>query len=405
MGGAHILPVIEGIVERHEAWRRTCINLIASENVMSPRATRLYTNDMMHRYAEGKPGKRYYQGARYIDELEEYVSGALRRLFGAEYVDVRPISGSIANFSTFHALKRQGILANVGLSSGAHITHEIGARALGFNVFSLPFDAEMWNVDVEKAERLIEEKKPDVVVLGASLYLFPHPVKEISEAAHSVGAYVVHDSAHVLGLHLGAFPDPLKAGADVVTASTHKTFPGPQGGLILARERETFKRIYATTFPVFVSNHHIHRLAALGATAEEMEKHGEMYAKNVVKNAKALAEALYERGWHVVAEEQGFTQTHQVAVDVRDKGGGRHVAETLERANIILNKNMLPWDRDPKNPSGIRIGVQEMTRFGMGREEMDYIADLMTRALENPDKVHAEVADFRLQYQEVGYWM
>ena len=395
--------MIEGIVGRHEAWRRVCINLIASENVMSPRAEALYVNDMMHRYAEGKPGKRYYQGARYVDELEEYVTKKAEDVLGAPFADVRPISGTIANLSTFYALGGR-TLAHVPLPSGAHISHEFGARALGYRTVEIPFDVEEWNVDVDGAMRVIEDEEPDVVVLGASLYLFPHPVADLADAARSVGAFVVHDSAHVLGLQMGAFPNPLEEGADVVTASTHKTFPGPQGGIVLARERETFKRIYNTTFPVFVSNHHIHRLAALGATLEEMERHGERYARDVVRNAKALAEALYERGWQVVAEERGFTETHQLAVDVRDKGGGRHVAETLERANIILNKNMLPWDRDPKDPSGIRIGVQEMTRFGMGRSEMEHIADLMTRALQDPERVRADVVDFRLEYQEVVYW-
>ncbi len=400
-----LLPrMIEGIVERHNLWRRTCLNLIASENVMSPRAERLYVNDMMHRYAEGKPRKRYYQGTRFVDELEEYVTELAKKVFNAAFADVRPISGSIANFSTFYALKRKGILANVGLSSGAHITHELGAQALGYKVFSLPFDVEAWNVDIESAVKMIEREEPDVVVLGASLYLFPHPVKEIAEAVHAVDGHLVHDSAHVLGLHLGTFPNPLENGADVVTASTHKTFPGPQGGIILAREKEKFKKIYKTTFPVFVSNHHLHRLAALGATLEEMERHGAAYAKQIVKNARALAQALYERGWNVMAEPLGFTKTHQVAVDVRDKGGGKKVAETLEQANIIVNKNMLPWDKNPKEPTGIRIGVQEMTRYGMKETDMEYIAELMTRAMGNPERVKADVIAFRSEFQEVVFW-
>ncbi len=390
---------VEEIIRRQEEWRNHSINLIASENVMSERAKRVYVNDFMHRYAEGKPGKRYYQGARYVDELENYVTELFQRVFGVRHADVRPISGVTANFSTFFVLKRRGLLANVGLSSGAHISHQLGAEVLGFRTVSLPFDVERWNVDVEGAIKVIEKENPDFVVLGASLYLFPHPVREISEA----GVPVVHDSAHVLGLHLGAFPNPLSEGALVVTASTHKTFPGPQGGVILADDDETFKQIYRTTFPYIVSNHHLHRLASLAVTLEEMERWGEKYAKEIVKNAKALAESLYTRDWNVVAEDLGFTETHQIAVDVRDKGGGKYVAETLERANIILNKNMLPWDGDPRNPSGIRIGVQEMTRFGMGREEMDYIAELMTRALEDPEGVKKEVIAFRTDYQEVMY--
>ncbi len=390
---------VEEIIRKQEEWRSHSINLIASENVMSERAKRVYVNDFMHRYAEGKPGKRYYQGTRFIDELEVYVTELFKEVFNVKHADVRPISGVTANFSTFFAMKKRGLLANVGLPSGAHISHELGAEVLCFDTISLPFDLERWNVDVDKARKLLEEKEPDFVVLGASLYLFPHPVKEIAET----GIPVVHDSAHVLGLHLGPFKNPLKEGATVVTASTHKTFPGPQGGVILSDDEETFKKIYKTTFPYIVSNHHLHRLASLAVTLEEMKEFGREYANQIVRNAKALAEALYTRGWNVVAEDLGFTKTHQIAVDVKDKGGGKKVAETLEKANIILNKNMLPWDKDPKDPSGIRIGVQEMTRFGMKEGEMDYIAELMTKALKDPEGVRREVIAFRSDYQEVRY--
>ncbi|NPA86485.1 MAG: aminotransferase class I/II-fold pyridoxal phosphate-dependent enzyme [Candidatus Diapherotrites archaeon] len=390
---------VEEIIKKQEEWRSHSINLIASENVMSDRARRVYVNDFMHRYAEGKPGKRYYQGTRYADELEEYATELFKEVFGVKYADVRPISGVTANFSTFFALKRKGILAHVGLSSGAHISHELGAQVLGFRTLSLPFDLENWNVDVDGALKLLEKNQPDFVVLGASLYLFPHPVREISES----GVPVVHDSAHVLGLHLGEFPDPLKEGATVLTASTHKTFPGPQGGVVLSDDDGTFKKIYNTTFPYIVSNHHIHRLASLAVTLEEMRRWGGEYARATVRNAKTLAEALHALGWKVVAEERGFTETHQVAVDVRDRGGGKHVAETLERANIILNKNMLPWDDNPKDPSGIRIGVQEMTRLGMGKGEMEYIAELMDRALKKPEEVKREVIAFRSEYQCVRF--
>ena len=390
---------VEEVVQKQEAWRSRCINLIASENVMSERAKRVYVNDFMHRYAEGKPGKRYYQGTKYADELEGYATELFTEVFGVKYVDVRPISGVTANFSAFFAMKRRGLLVNVGLSSGAHISHELGAKVLGFRTVSLPFDLESWNVDIDGARKTIRGEKPDFVVLGASLYLFPHPVKELSEE----GIPIIHDSAHVLGLQLGTFPDPLKEGAVLVTASTHKTFPGPQGGVILSNDEGAFKEVYSTTFPFIVSNHHIHRLASLAVTLEEMKRYGEAYAKQTVKNAKALAKALYTRGWNVVAEALGFTETHQIAVDVRDKGGGKRVAEMLERANIILNKNLLPWDDNPKDPSGIRIGVQEMTRFGMKEGEMDYIAELMEKALRDPEGTREEVVAFRAEYQEVKY--
>jgi len=256
--------------------------------------------------------------------------------------------------------------------------------------------------------KMIEEVKPAFVVLGGSLYPFPHPVKEIAEAAHSVGAKVMYDAAHVLGLIAGkALTNPLEEGADVMTASTHKTFPGPQGGVILTNEKDLYKKVSRVVFPVFVSNHHAHRLAPLAVTAVEMMQFGEQYASQVVRNAKALAEELHALGVKVLGEHLGFTRTHQVVIDVSDRGGAAELVKKLEDANIITNKNLLPWDPPDAiaNPSGIRIGVQEMTRFGMKESEMKEIAKFIKRVLdgEEPSKVREEVVEFRKQFREVHY--
>jgi glycine hydroxymethyltransferase len=232
-------------------------------------------------------------------------------------------------------------------------------------------------------------------------------VKEIAEIAETVGAYVLHDSAHVFGLIIGgAFPNPLKEGAHVTTTSTHKTFPSPQGGLIatvLGDEVNT--QIQKAVFPTFTSNYHLHRYAATYVTLIEMEIFGREYATKVVENAKALAEALSAEGITPVAERQGFTKTHQVAVDVSKFGGGDKVAALLEEANIIVNKNALPWDKSVLRPSGIRMGVQEMTRFGMGRDEMQEIARFIARVLrgEDPATVRREVTKFRKAFLEIKY--
>jgi glycine hydroxymethyltransferase len=399
------------VVIRHNVWRRQeTINLIASENVMSPLAELLYLNDLSGRYAEGTVGQRYYQGTKFVDVLEDVLSRRFAKVLGASFVDVRPISGTIANLATYFALVPEGgVVASLPVKYGGHISHNTvgGLKALRLKAVDLPWDVENFNVDVDAARKVIEEKKPNLIILGASLYLFPHPVGKIAEIAKTVGAYVLHDSAHVFGLIVGGvFPNPLKEGAHVTTASTHKTFPGPQGGLIatvLGDEVNT--QIQKAVFPTFTSNYHLHRYAATYVTLVEMETFGREYATKVVENAKALAEALSAEGITPVAERQGFTKTHQVAVDVSKFGGGDKVAALLEEANIIVNKNALPWDKSVLRPSGIRMGVQEMTRFGMGRDEMQEIARFIARVLrgEDPATVKREVTKFRKAFLEIKY--
>ncbi len=205
----------------------------------------------------------------------------------------------------------------------------------------------------------------------------------------------------------GAFPNPLDLGADVMTSSTHKTFPGPpQGGVIFTNREDLFKAIQKAVFPGLTSNYHHHRYAATAVTAIEMMKFGKAYAEQVVNNARALAEELHAVGFRVVAENKGFTRTHQVLVDVSEIGGGTKTAALLEEANIIVNRNALPWDKGFRDPSGLRLGVQEMTRFGMGKDEMRVIAEFMARVLirrEDPSSVRKEVIEFRREFTQVKY--
>ncbi|MET1128946.1 MAG: serine hydroxymethyltransferase [Thermoproteota archaeon] len=398
---------------KHNRWRRyETINLIASENVMSPLAEAAYVTDMMHRYAEGKPFKRYYQGTRFVDEVEVKAASLMGELLGGALVDPRPVSGTVANASVFRVLGGCGSKAVIApVQAGAHVSHtKFGTLgALCIEHIEMPYDAENMNVDVDRATKLIEEVKPAFAVLGGSVYLFPHPVKEIADAAHSVGAKLVYDAAHVLGLIVGKrWRNPLEHGADVLTASTHKTFPGPQGGIVATRDEELFKRIGRAIFPLFVSNHHLHRLPALAITAVEMKHFGEAYADQVVRNAKALAEALAAEGFKVLGEHLGYTKSHQVVLDVRPQGGGAKAAVLLEDANIIVNKNLLPYDPPDaiKDPSGLRLGVQEMTRFGMKEDNMKDIARFIARVLikkEDSKKVAAEVAEYRREFMTVKY--
>jgi len=402
---------IISLLKKHENWRRNCLNLIASENVMSPLARKFYLSDLMHRYAEGLPYKRYYQGLKYFDEIENFTLDAFKKHFQCNFVDLRPISGALANLAVFSALAKKGDkIITLGIQGGSHISHEERGVAgiLGLKVYHFNFDKEM-NIDLEDAERKILKLKPKFIVLGGSLINFPYPIKELKPICEKVKTKIVYDAAHVFGLIFsGFFQNPLKEGADIITASTHKTFPGPQGGIILGNIDENLqKEIRKKIFPGLISNHHLHRIPALYITLKEMQKFGKDYAIQTIKNAKALAENLYCLGFEVLGKERGFTESHQVSVDVRKFGRGKLVAQKLEKANIILNKNILPGDKfKPKNPSGIRIGVQEMTRYGMEGKEMKTITNFIKKVIidrKNPERVKTEVSKFRRNFQEIKY--
>ncbi|RLI88168.1 MAG: serine hydroxymethyltransferase [Archaeoglobales archaeon] len=402
--------LIEALRQHHDFYRQS-IPLIASENLASLAVRSMYLTDLGHRYAEGKVGKRFYQGCQYIDIVEDLAIQLTKRIFNAEHANVQPISGVVANIAAFFALTSPGDkLMALSVPCGGHISHDrfSAAGIRGLDVLHYPFDMERLNIDVDKTRKIVEKERPKVFVLGSSLILFPHPVKEIAEIAAEIGAKVVYDASHVLGLIAGKqFQDPLREGADVVTASTHKTFFGPQRAIILCKA-ELAKKIDNAVFPGVVSNHHLHSLAGYVIACLEMLEFGEAYARQIVRNAKKLAERMHELGFNVVGEANGFTESHQVAVDVTEFGGGDPVARLLERINIILNKNLLPWDdlTKTKNPSGIRIGVQEITRLGMKEGEMERLAEIMWDAVngkKSEDKLRQEVIELRREFNTIKY--
>ncbi len=399
-------------LEKHNRWRSHCINLIASENVTSPLVDSILISDFMHRYAEGDPYKRYYQGTPYIDEIETKVVDVAKKLFKAEYVEPRPISGGIANLAALSGLTKPGDnIAALSISAGAHISHlKFGLAGIcGLNNFKIPFDSREMNIDVDKTINLLEKEKIKLLILGGSLFLFPHPIEELKEVCLNSNTRIMYDGAHVLGLIAGGkFQDPLSEGADVLTSSTHKTLPGPQGGILLSNNEKYFKKMKRRVFPGIVSNHHLARLPGLLIAMHETMEFGKQYAKKILSNAKNLAQALYEKGFRVICEEKGFTQSHQVVLDVSNLGGGTKIAEKLEKANIILNKNLLPWDPIDKamNPTGIRMGLAEMTRFGMGKSEMirtsEFLEDVILKN-KSTDKVKKEVSEFREDFSKIKF--
>ncbi|MHA1616257.1 MAG: serine hydroxymethyltransferase [Candidatus Njordarchaeales archaeon] len=407
-----ILERILAIVENHNKWRRyECLNMVASENVMSPLAEKLYVSDFMGRYNEHN-GESHYQGTKYAMEIESVVKEIFREKFDTPYVELRPLSGGMANLIVMRALTKIGdAIISPKLTAGAHVSHtRYGvAGILGLAEVPMYFDSDEMVVDVDKTIELINNVRPKIVIFGRSVFLFPEPIKEIREAIDP-RIKIMYDAAHVFGLIWGGrFQDPLIEGADIITTSTHKTFPGPQGGAIIARkdfDEKLWSKIERTAFPGVVYNHHIHRFPALGITALEMNEFGKEYASQVVRNAKALADELYSLGFRVLCPHKGFTESHQVLIDVKGLGGGRVVANKLEENNIIVTKIALPWDSDKdatQNPSGIRIGVQELTRWGMKESEMRYIAELFHKVLHENKNVVNEVVEFRKEYREIKY--
>jgi len=379
---------------------------------MSPLAREVLNSDLNNRYAEGLPGKRYYQGNIFVDQIETLCEELAKEVFSCRFADVRSTSGTVSNLAVLMALaKPRDKMTTVALSDGGHISHaKIGATGLrGVRTFSYPFNEKDMNIDVEGTKRLIREVRPKVALFGQSVFLFPTPLKELNGVFEEVGCTTWYDAAHVLGLIAGKrFQDPLREGVDVVSGSTHKTLPGPQHGIIISDlgkpSLETSLR--RGVFPGVTSNHHLHSVAALAVTLAEAKEFGQAYADQTIRNAKALGQALHERGMDVLCEHLGFTESHTIVVDVEEFHGGAKIAKALESANIIVNKNLLPWDSNPVKPCGIRIGSQEVTRVGMKEREMDAIAELIARVVvkgEEPERVKPDVVALKRQFTKVHY--
>jgi len=406
------LQDVARLVRENEEWRNRTINLIASENVLSPAARRLLDSDFHHRYAEGHPGKRYYEGTRYIDEIEDRTRRLVGEVFAADRVDVRLPSGTMANEAVFSALlgKEGGAAMAHGLPGGGHISHgHLGALGKHADrILELPRLPDGYRMDAGAACDLIRRERPRLVTLGRSLFLFPEPVSELRGVCDEVGAQILYDGSHVLGLIAGGeFQDPLGEGADILTASTHKTYFGPQRGIIVARGKDDdfWKPIDRAVFPGVTSNHHLFSLPSLHAASLEVREFGRDYAKAVVTNARALGAALHKRGLPVAAPDLGYTASHQVAVDVTDQGGGREVARRLADHGIICNMNVVPG-RDGQTawrPAGLRLGVQEMTRFGMGPDAMEQIAELIFQCAAKGEDVTDECRRLREAHPEIQY--
>ncbi len=390
--------------DHHQLMER-CLPLEAGENVTSPSVRLALASDYGHRYVGADWTSSCYD--TYV-EIEQRLKDEFCRLYGAPFVELRVLSGMVANWIAFLALTRPGDrIMGLRAAHGGHRTVQksslAGARGLEFH--PIPFDAETMQIDLDATVAKINEVKPRIVMVGANIFLFPYPLAELVEATRRSGAILVYDAAMVLGLIIGkCFQNPLAAGVDVLTASTHKTFPGPQGGILLGKE-EFAEGIVKASRASF-SNFHPHRIPGLAMALAEMDTFGQEYAAQIVANARALASALCAGGIPVLCEEVGFTETHQIVVDCASIGGAARATDLLSGANIITSPFQIPRDDGTDDVSGLVLGTAEVTRLGMREPEMAEIARAMGNVLHGrqaPGGAGADVENLRKPFQEIHY--
>jgi glycine hydroxymethyltransferase len=398
---------IRSLVKENENYRcLECINLNAAESALSPAAKSVLNSDLERRAFLGEIGFRYHKGARYLDQIDALAVELAKKLFRVEYVEYRPTSASTAECIALRCLTEVNDTIMCLEEPRGHPSWRPqgypGYR--GLRVIDIPFDYTDYNIDINRLAQVADKTRPKVMIVGTSLFLFPHPLKEIREIADDIGAKVWYDGAHVLGLMAGErFQDPLREGAHLVTGSTQKTLSGPVGGLILHNEEEFAKKIDSVFYNHLSTIGH-NRTAALAITFAEMLEFGKAFAEQMILNAKALADALERNGFDVIMKHRGYTESHALALDVADLGGGTRVAEKLEKANILCSSFKL-W-RPDEDYQGIRLGTTEMTRYGMKQPEMRKISEFMRRVLidmENPPKIAGEVSEFRKRFTRVQY--
>ena len=379
---------------KHERWRtEQCLNLIASENVTSPTVRRILGCDLGHRYTAPD---HFYLGAEFTDEVEETARRLAREVFGSEWADVTPLSGHITDMTLLSTFTHPGdkIMTMSPDYGGYPGISRVGYPKIhGLENIDFPFDKDRWNIKTGETVELIRDKIPRLVVLGASFILFPHPVEPIARACRETGATLAYDGSHVLGLIAGgAFQQPLREGARILIGSTHKSFFGPQGGIIAAFTPEG-EKIKRTIFPAIMDNAHWNRIAALAHALLEMKKFGRQYANQVIRNSRALAEALDEAGVPVRCREYGYTASHQILLDMDRLRDGEKMPDKLQEANVIVDR-------------GIRLGTSEMTRRGMREKDMNEVGEIIGRIVSGQETANAarrRVTALARRFRKVRY--
>lgn len=388
-----------------------CLNLYAGTNMMHPRALKALASSVGSRPSLGYPGDKYEMGMQYAEQLEIMAAELLKEIFACQFVEVRVGSGSLANLYAFMATCKPGdrIMAFPDMAAG-HVTHHAeGAAGLyGLEVHAVPYEGEQMAIDLSELRKQARELKPKLIVMAGSLCLFPYDVAGVRAIADEVGAYVLYDAAHMSGLIAGgAFQQPLAEGAHLMTMSTYKSFGGPPSGLVLTNEAELAQKLDAIAYPGLTANFDLSKTAALILAALDVREHGKAYAQMCMANAQALAASLYARGCPVHAVEgRGFTVSHHIALPAHKWGGGTKASRLLEPANLLASGIGLPLAPIDGDFNAVRLGTQEITRWGLTPDTMPDVAELMCRVLvkdEAPEAVRPDVIALRKNFQELKF--
>ena len=380
-------PEIYDLIRAEERYEVDSVRLIPSENYVSRAVLEATGSILTNKYSEGYSGRRYYEGQRYIDQIENVVADRARALFGAEHANVQPYSGSPANLAVYLALLKPGdTLMGLALPHGGHLTHgwAVSATGIFWRAVHYQVDRESQRIDYDAVRDLAKKERPKIIVTGATAYPRQFDFKIFGDIAKEVGAFMLADISHIAGLIVaGAHPDAVPY-ADVVTTTTHKTLRGPRGAMILCRN-EVAEKIDKAVFPGLQGGPHNHTTAAIGVALKEAATPAfKEYGHQIVRNAKAMAEELLAHGFNLVS---GGTDNHLILIDLTNKKViGKKAAQALDRAGIVCNYNTVPYDpRKPFSPSGVRLGTPAVTSRGMGEGEMRQIARWIDQAVAHAD--------------------
>jgi len=380
-------PQIYELLNQEKARQSGSLRLIPSENYVSKAVMQASGSCLTNKYAEGYPGKRYYEGQQVTDLIETVAVTRAKKLFAADHANVQSYSGSVANLAAYAALLNPGdTIMGLSLPFGGHLTHgwKVSQTSKVYKSVQYEVDPATGRFDYDKIEELAKKHKPKMIISGATAYPRQIDFEKFGQIAKNVGAYHLSDIAHISGLVVAGIHQSPVPYADVVSTTTHKTLRGPRGGMLLCKEEHADK-VDKAVFPGLQGGPHMHTLMAIAvALAEADTPEFEEYAKQVVKNAKRLAEKLLEYGFDLTS---GGTDNHLILIDLRSKGiGGKKLAKALDRASIVSNYNTIPGDPAPPfNPSGLRIGTPSVTTRGMKEQQMDSIAEFIKRIAENVD--------------------
>jgi glycine hydroxymethyltransferase len=416
LAGANDFDAIEktvlGLVADHERLLDAeSIGLNAGTNVMNPKAAALLSRSLGNRPSLGYPGDKYEMGMEFAAEIEVVAESLAKRLFAAPFAEIRVGSGALANLYAFMATCRPGdtIMAFTG-EMGGHVTHhKAGAAGLyGLVTHPVPHDGTRMAIDLDALRREAQRLRPKLITVAGSLCLYPYDVRAVRAIADEVGAHVLYDAAHMAGLIAGKrFQQPLAEGAHLMTMSTYKAFGGPPTGLVLTTDEELARRLDQIAYPGLTANFDLGKSAALAMAILDLLAHGEAYAAQCIANARALAAALESEGIAVHrAADRPHTESHHLALPAAPHGGGQTASKLLARANLMLCGIGLPLPPVAGDLNGIRIGTQEVTRFGMDEKAMAEVARFLARVLvkgEAPEKVKGDVVAFRQHYQQMRF--